>query len=164
MKSVKWAACKNTENGKIINQNFGTSCIGKKISSNFFLCNLAQSIIFRAFSLSFFSSSLFPLLTFWTFFINHQKEGTILLLADIFSTCYGWEPIKPIKEPVLQPVNGSRIDPKFVNNSELSDVTFRWVYPCSDVVHLQTSSTLLSDLCFFSSIIMKINVNVEQQI
>uniref|UniRef100_A0A182FKP6 Uncharacterized protein n=1 Tax=Anopheles albimanus TaxID=7167 RepID=A0A182FKP6_ANOAL len=54
-----------------------------------------------------------------------QKEGTTLLLADIFSTCFGWEPIKPIKEPVLQPSNGSRIDPKFVNNPELSDVTFR---------------------------------------
>jgi ankyrin repeat and BTB/POZ domain-containing protein 2 len=54
-----------------------------------------------------------------------QKEGTTLLLADIFSTCFGWEPIKAIKEPVLLPVNGSRIDPKFVNNAELSDVTFR---------------------------------------
>lgn len=55
-----------------------------------------------------------------------QKEGTTLLLADIFSTCFGWEPIKPIKESsLMQPVNGSRIDPKFVNNSELSDVTFR---------------------------------------
>lgn len=31
-----------------------------------------------------------------------------------------------IKEPVLQPV-GSRIDPKFVNNPELSDVMFRFV-------------------------------------
>lgn len=54
-----------------------------------------------------------------------QKEGTTLLLADIFSTCFGWEPIKPIKEPILLPSNGSRIDPKFVNNPELSDVTFR---------------------------------------
>uniref|UniRef100_A0A182LZN9 BTB domain-containing protein n=1 Tax=Anopheles culicifacies TaxID=139723 RepID=A0A182LZN9_9DIPT len=58
-------------------------------------------------------------------YISLQKEGTTLLLADIFSTCFGWEPIKPIKEPVLQPSNGSRIDPKFVNNPELSDVTFR---------------------------------------
>lgn len=55
-----------------------------------------------------------------------QKEGTTLLLADIFATCFGREIIKPIKEPVLQqPINGSRIDPKFVNNPELSDVTFR---------------------------------------
>lgn len=54
-----------------------------------------------------------------------QKEGTTLLLADIFATCFGWEPIKPVKEPVLQPANGSRIDPKFVNNPELSDVMFR---------------------------------------
>ncbi|EAA00055.5 AGAP011728-PA, partial [Anopheles gambiae str. PEST] len=56
---------------------------------------------------------------------RYSKEGTTLLLADIFSTCFGWEPIKQIKEPVLQPSNGSRIDPKFVNNPELSDVTFR---------------------------------------
>lgn len=54
-----------------------------------------------------------------------QKEGTTLLLADIFATCFGWNTIKHIKEPVLQPCNGSRIDPKFVNNPELSDVTFR---------------------------------------
>lgn len=54
-----------------------------------------------------------------------QKEGTTLLLADIFATCFGWETIKHIKEPVLQPCNGSRIDPKFVNNPELSDVMFR---------------------------------------
>lgn len=46
-------------------------------------------------------------------------------MADIFATCFGWESIKFIREPVLQPVNGSRIDPKFVNNSELSDVMFR---------------------------------------
>jgi ankyrin repeat and BTB/POZ domain-containing protein 2 len=60
-------------------------------------------------------------------FSNSQKEGTTLLLADIFCTCFSWEPIKVIKEPVLLPSNGSRIDPKFVNNPELSDVTFRYL-------------------------------------
>lgn len=59
-----------------------------------------------------------------------QKEGTTLLLADIFATCFGWEEIKVIEEPVLQPANGSRIDPKFVNNPELSDVMFRYVPNC----------------------------------
>lgn len=59
------------------------------------------------------------------FLYRLQKEGTTLLLADIFATCFGWETIKHIKEPVLQPVNGSRIDPKFVNNPELSDVVFK---------------------------------------
>lgn len=54
-----------------------------------------------------------------------QKEGTTLLLADIFSTCFGWEPIKPIKDCTSAGVSGSRIDPKYVNNPELSDVTFR---------------------------------------
>lgn len=71
-------------------------------------------------------SALFCSFHFLLFVSCLQKEGTTLLLADIFSTCFGWEPIKPIKETVLQPVNGSRIDPKFVNNPELSDVTFRW--------------------------------------
>lgn len=52
-----------------------------------------------------------------------QKEDTTLLLADIFCTCYGWEPIKPIRDTTLS--SGSRIDPKFVNNPELSDVQFR---------------------------------------
>ncbi|XP_055594573.1 ankyrin repeat and BTB/POZ domain-containing protein 2 isoform X2 [Uranotaenia lowii] len=70
-----------------------------------------------------FVTECLPLL--FNIFRFSKKEGTTLLLADIFSTCFGWEPIKPIKEPVLQPSNGSRIDPKFVNNPELSDVTFR---------------------------------------
>lgn len=56
-----------------------------------------------------------------------QKEGTTLLLADIFSTCFGWEPIKVIKDCTLLSgsASASRIDPKYVNNRELSDVTFR---------------------------------------
>ncbi|XP_066592813.1 ankyrin repeat and BTB/POZ domain-containing protein 2 isoform X2 [Prorops nasuta] len=54
---------------------------------------------------------------------RYSKEGTTLLLADIFCTCFGWEPIKPIRDTMLS--NGSRIDPKFVNNPELSDVQFR---------------------------------------
>lgn len=59
-------------------------------------------------------------------FINRlQKEGTTLLLADIFCTCYGWEAIKAIREPAPVPNTASRIDPKYVNNPELSDVTFR---------------------------------------
>ncbi|XP_062717124.1 uncharacterized protein LOC109418825 isoform X1 [Aedes albopictus] len=70
-----------------------------------------------------FVTECLPLL--FNIFRYSKKEGTTLLLADIFSTCFGWEPIKPIKEPVLLPSNGSRIDPKFVNNPELSDVTFR---------------------------------------
>lgn len=48
-----------------------------------------------------------------------------MLLADIFSTCFGWEPIKPIKDCPPTTSTGSRIDPKYVNNPELSDVTFR---------------------------------------
>ncbi|KAM7358106.1 ankyrin repeat and BTB/POZ domain-containing protein 2 isoform 2-T3 [Cochliomyia hominivorax] len=70
-----------------------------------------------------FVSECLPLL--FNIFRYSKNEGTTLLLADIFATCFGWQQIKPIKEPVSQPVNSSRIDPKFVNNPELSDVTFR---------------------------------------
>ncbi|XP_055693458.1 ankyrin repeat and BTB/POZ domain-containing protein 2 [Lutzomyia longipalpis] len=70
-----------------------------------------------------FVTECLPLL--FNIFRYSKKEGTTLLLADIFATCFGWESIKAIKEPVMQPGNGSRIDPKFVNNPELSDVTFR---------------------------------------
>ncbi|XP_036326380.1 ankyrin repeat and BTB/POZ domain-containing protein 2-like isoform X1 [Rhagoletis pomonella] len=70
-----------------------------------------------------FVSECLPLL--FNIFRYSKNEGTTLLLADIFATCFGWETIKPIKEPALQSVNSSRIDPKFVNNPELSDVTFR---------------------------------------
>ncbi|EDW72674.2 uncharacterized protein Dwil_GK17055 [Drosophila willistoni] len=70
-----------------------------------------------------FVSECLPLL--FNIFRN-KNEGTTLLLADIFATCFGWETLMPLKEqPQLQPVQGSRIDPKFVNNPELSDVTFR---------------------------------------
>ncbi|XP_065359597.1 ankyrin repeat and BTB/POZ domain-containing protein 2 isoform X2 [Calliphora vicina] len=70
-----------------------------------------------------FVSECLPLL--FNIFRYSKNEGTTLLLADIFATCFGWQQIKVIKEPVSQPVNSSRIDPKFVNNPELSDVTFR---------------------------------------
>lgn len=56
------------------------------------------------------------------FFLIFQNEGTTLLLADIFCTCFGWEPIKPVRDTTLN--GGTRIDPKFVNNPELSDVQF----------------------------------------
>jgi ankyrin repeat/BTB/POZ domain-containing protein 2 len=47
------------------------------------------------------------------------------LLADIFSTCYGWESVKEIRDATLLASGGARIDPQFVNNAELSDVQFR---------------------------------------
>lgn len=52
-----------------------------------------------------------------------QNEGTSLLLADIFCSCYGKEAIKEIRDTTIS--GGARIDPKFVNNPELSDVQFR---------------------------------------
>ena len=57
------------------------------------------------------------------FFFSIKNEGTTLLLADIFATCYGREGIKEIRDTTLH--GGPRIDPKFVNNPELSDVQFR---------------------------------------
>ena len=56
-------------------------------------------------------------------FVSLQNEGTSLLLADIFCSCYGKEPIKEIHDTTIS--GGARIDPKFVNNPELSDVQFR---------------------------------------
>jgi ankyrin repeat/BTB/POZ domain-containing protein 2 len=55
--------------------------------------------------------------------LTFKNEGTTLLLADIFSTCFGWESIKDIRDTSFS--GGTRIDPKFVNNPELSDVQFR---------------------------------------
>lgn len=73
-----------------------------------------------------FTTECLPLL--FNIFRYSKNEGTILLLADIFATCFGWDAISPIKETVLeQPLSGVRIDPRFVNNPELSDVTFRLV-------------------------------------
>lgn len=54
-----------------------------------------------------------------------QKDVARLLLADIFTTSFGPEGIKRIDEPKQQSLSGSRIDLKFVNNPELSDVMFR---------------------------------------
>ncbi|XP_075213305.1 ankyrin repeat and BTB/POZ domain-containing protein 2 [Lycorma delicatula] len=68
-----------------------------------------------------FVDECLPLL--FNIFRYSKKEGTTLLLADIFSTCFGWEPIKRIRDSTLS--GGARIDPKFVNNAELSDVQFR---------------------------------------
>ncbi|XP_011641220.1 ankyrin repeat and BTB/POZ domain-containing protein BTBD11 isoform X1 [Pogonomyrmex barbatus] len=68
-----------------------------------------------------FVQECLPLL--FNIFRYSKKEGTTLLLADIFCTCFGWESIKPIRDTTLS--SGSRIDPKFVNNPELSDVQFR---------------------------------------
>ncbi|XP_046487314.1 ankyrin repeat and BTB/POZ domain-containing protein 2 isoform X1 [Neodiprion pinetum] len=68
-----------------------------------------------------FGQECLPLL--FNIFRYSKKEATTLLLADIFSSCFGWEPIKPIRDTTLS--SGSRIDPKFVNNPELSDVQFR---------------------------------------
>ncbi|XP_046672135.1 ankyrin repeat and BTB/POZ domain-containing protein 2-like [Homalodisca vitripennis] len=68
-----------------------------------------------------FVDECLPLL--FNIFRYSKNEGTTLLLADIFSTCFGWEPIKRIRDSTLS--GGARIDPKFVNNAELSDVQFR---------------------------------------
>nr|XP_027207185.1 ankyrin repeat and BTB/POZ domain-containing protein 2-like [Penaeus vannamei] len=68
-----------------------------------------------------FVDECLPLL--FTIFRYSKNEGTSLLLADIFSSCYGKEAIKEIRDTTIS--GGARIDPKFVNNPELSDVQFR---------------------------------------
>lgn len=66
----------------------------------------------------------FPLL--FSIFRSCKSEGTTLILADIFSLCYGRNP-KALKfeSSEIHDLPPPRIDPKFVNNPELSDVQFR---------------------------------------
>ncbi|XP_054719249.1 ankyrin repeat and BTB/POZ domain-containing protein 2-like [Uloborus diversus] len=68
-----------------------------------------------------FVDECLPLL--FTIFRHSKKEGTSLLLADIFSNCYSKESIKEIRDVLY--IGGARIDPTYVNNPEMSDVQFR---------------------------------------
>lgn len=54
-----------------------------------------------------------------------QKEGTVLLLADILCACYGWEAVPRVQEPPPAAPAPARVDPSYVNNPSLADVTFR---------------------------------------
>ena len=78
---------------------------------------------------SYFLDVGLPLL--FSIFRNSKTEGTVLLLADIFSACFGRTNIDRIELPKspshIGPSTSSapRIDPKFINNPELSDVQFR---------------------------------------
>ncbi|CAG9792248.1 unnamed protein product [Diatraea saccharalis] len=55
-----------------------------------------------------------------------KKEGTVLLLADILCACYGWEPVPTVVEPPPAAAPpAARVDPTYVNNPSLADVTFR---------------------------------------
>ena len=60
---------------------------------------------------------------------NNKSEGTTLFLADVLSACYGKDAIDKIVFPEqpddLRGGGAPRIDPKFVNNPELSDIQFR---------------------------------------
>ena len=60
---------------------------------------------------------------------NNKSEGTTLFLADVLSACYGKDAIDKIvfsEQPDdLRGGGAPRIDPKFVNNPELSDIQFR---------------------------------------
>ncbi|XP_018020102.1 uncharacterized protein LOC108676527 isoform X2 [Hyalella azteca] len=68
-----------------------------------------------------FVDECLPLL--FTIFRYSKNEGTSLLLADIFSSCFGKEAIKEVRDTSVS--GGARIDIGFVNNPELSDVQFR---------------------------------------
>ncbi|XP_053599891.1 ankyrin repeat and BTB/POZ domain-containing protein 2 isoform X2 [Plodia interpunctella] len=54
-----------------------------------------------------------------------KKEGTVLLLADILCACYGWEPVPAVRHVSAPASAARRVDPGYVNNPELADVTFR---------------------------------------
>jgi len=83
---------------------------------------------------SYFTDECLPVL--FSIFRTNKAEGTTLFLADVLSACYGKEPIDKIVFPensdTADTTAGSRagggaprIDPKFVNNPELSDIQFR---------------------------------------
>ncbi|CAB3228872.1 unnamed protein product [Arctia plantaginis] len=56
-----------------------------------------------------------------------KKEGTVLLLADILCACYGRERVPPVAQPPPpQAPPPARVDPSYVNNPSLADVTFRY--------------------------------------
>jgi len=73
----------------------------------------------------YFTDECLPVL--FSIFRTNKSEGTTLFLADVLSACYGMDPIDKIvfteQTPDLK--GGPRIDPKFVNNPELSDIQFR---------------------------------------
>jgi len=74
---------------------------------------------------SYFTDECLPVL--FSIFRTNKSEGTTLFLADVLSACYGKDQIDKIVffENVEDLKCGPRIDPKFVNNPELSDIQFR---------------------------------------
>ncbi|KAJ0179613.1 hypothetical protein K1T71_005325 [Dendrolimus kikuchii] len=54
-----------------------------------------------------------------------KKEGTVLLLADILCACYGREAVPCVAQPPPAAPAPARVDPSYVNNPSLADVTFR---------------------------------------
>ena len=76
-------------------------------------------------SSSYFTDECLPLL--FSIFRTNKSEGTTLFLADVLSACYTKDTIDKIVffENSEDLKHGPRIDPKFVNNPELSDIQFR---------------------------------------
>ncbi|KAG8534505.1 hypothetical protein GDO81_019323 [Engystomops pustulosus] len=51
-----------------------------------------------------------------------QSDSVAQLVASIFARCYGDSPVPTI--PEIQKTLPARLDPHFLNNKEMSDVTF----------------------------------------
>lgn len=88
-------------------------------------------MLFFLWSLNNSQNTVYPKLTRVTRFdVKHiqQKEGTVLLLADILCACYGWEAVPAVREPPPAAPAPARVDVSYVNNPSLADVTFRWFY------------------------------------
>lgn len=114
---------------------------------------------------SYFSDECLPIL--FSIFRNHKAEGTILFLADVISASFGKEAIEKItlvKNETLRSSGAPRIDPKFVNNYELSDIQFRVegrIYYAHKLVLITSSSKfrsmLNSKFCEGSPPVLQIN-------
>lgn len=117
---------------------------------------------------SYFSDECLPIL--FSIFRNHKAEGTILFLADVISAAFGKEQIEKItlvKNDSLRSSGAPRIDPKFVNNYELSDIQFRVegrIYYAHKLGRFDISIKLTSSFYYifsFDNIIFKVPLNAE---
>lgn len=116
---------------------------------------------------SYFTDECLPVL--FSIFRTNKSEGTTLFLADVLSACYSKDAIDKIvfldtADDLRSGGGAPRIDPKFVNNPELSDIQFRVegrIFYAHKLVLITSSlkfrSMLNSKFCEGSPPILQIN-------